>query len=78
MWEQVIPYIVMAGFAVLSALLGKKLQEAKGVMKELVEAMKTTIEAMEDGKITYEEAKKIVKEWKDVLEAFIKKKSPQQ
>ena len=78
MWEQIIPYIVMVVFAVLAAVFRRQLNLAKAVMKELAEAMSTTVKAMEDGKITLDEAKKIVKEWKDVLEAFIKKRKPQQ
>ena len=73
-WLQVLAYIVAIAFLVLSAIFRKQLAKAKKVMKELAEAMSTTVQAMEDGKITIEEAKKIVKEWKDVLDAFLGRK----
>ena len=73
-WLEIVAWIVAIAFLVLSAIFRKQVNQAKGVMKELAEAMSTTVQAMEDGKVTVEEAKKIVKEWKDVIDAFLKKK----
>jgi len=79
MWDispELLAYIITALLAILSAAFGskylmgkKKLSETVILAKELAEALKATSEAIADEHVTEEEAKKIVKEWKDVIEA---------
>jgi len=57
-------------FALLSTFLGTKYRKAKRIMRELAEAMNKTYKALEDDKITKEELKQVIKEWKDVLEIW--------
>lgn len=72
---EIIAYVITIALAVLSMVLGKKYKTAKskfseisGIAKELAEALKATSEAIEDEHISSDEAKEIVKQWKDVIE----------
>lgn len=79
MWDispEIVAYIVTLILAILSAVLGKKwsvaktkLSETSSLAKELAEALKATSEAIEDEHVTEAEAKDIVKQWKEVIEA---------
>ena len=77
-WLQALAYIVAVAFLVMSMIFRKQLVKAKKVMKELAEAMSETYKAIEDGKLTPEEVKKLIKEWKDVIDAFIQKREASQ
>jgi len=73
---EIVAYIITIILAVLSMVLGKKYKTAKTkfsdvshLATELAEALKDTSEAIEDEYVTEDEAKLIVKQWKEVIEA---------
>lgn len=66
---EIIAYIITAILAILSVALGKKWSMAKRLAKELAEALTATTRAIEDDHVTPDEAKKIIKEWTEVIEA---------
>lgn len=73
---EIVAYVITIALAVLSMVLGKKYKTAKTKLsgtahlaKELAEALKATSEAIDDKYVTEKEAKQIVKQWKEVIEA---------
>ena len=71
---EIFAYMITALLALLSVIFGKKystaekkLSETSSLAKELAEALKATSEAIEDKYISEDEAKQVVKEWKDVI-----------
>jgi len=65
-WTEVAAGVLVVVFGVATALLGNRLRKVKKVVKELAEAMTTTYKAIEDGKLSLNEAKQLIKEWSDV------------
>jgi len=55
---------------ILSALFGKKYRDAKKFLKELAEAIEETYKAIEDNKVTEQELKNVIKQWRDVLNLY--------
>jgi len=53
--------------AVLSAIFAAEWKRAKNFLKETSEALTTLYDAIEDDKITKEEAKRIAKEFEDLI-----------
>lgn len=73
---EIVAYIITVVLAVLSIVLGGKYKIVKSKFSdlsclavELAEALKQTSEAIEDEYVTEDEAKLIVKQWKEVLKA---------
>ena len=66
----IIAEILTVILLLLSIYFGSGYKKAKRIMKELAEAMDKTYKALEDDKITKEELKQIIKEWKDVLKVW--------
>lgn len=79
MWDispEIIAYIITAILVLLSLFFGKKYSTAEKKLvgittlaKELAEALKATSEAIADKYVTEKEAKQIIKEWEEVIEA---------
>jgi len=61
--------IVVAVLFVVSLFCGLKWKQAKGLLKEVAEALTATSDALEDNDITALERKKLFKEWGDVIMA---------
>jgi len=59
--------IIATVLTVLSAIFAAEWRRAKSLLKETSEALSTLYNAIEDDKITKEEAKKIAKEFKDLI-----------
>lgn len=55
---------------VLAIYFGSKYRKVKNAMKELAEAINTTYKALEDNKLTEEELKQLIKEWKDFISSL--------
>lgn len=70
-WADILSYVLVIILAILCSYLGARLSKARRIMKELSEAFDETAKAIEDNKLTLEEARKVVKEWKDVIDAFL-------
>ena len=51
----------------LSAYLGSKLRKANVAIRYVINALETTEKAIEDGQVTPEEVKEMIKAWKEVL-----------
>jgi len=66
MFAQVLSVIL----GILAIYFGFQYAKFKKVVEELAEAVMETSKAIEDDNITEDELKKLVKEWKDVLEVF--------
>jgi len=62
-----IAQILTIVLALLSIYFGGKYRKAKRIMKELAEAVNSTYKALEDNQLTEEELRRVLKEWKDVL-----------
>jgi len=60
--------VLTAILAVVSFLLGAKWRKAKAVLRDLAKALEDTYQALEDDKLTKEELKQLIKDWKKVLE----------
>jgi len=69
-WFNVVAVLVTA-FAAIFA--GSYFSKFKLLVKELKEAFAVLEEALQDDKITVEELKRVVVEFKDVLLVFVKK-----
>ena len=73
---EIVAYIITIILALLSVILGKKYKTAKtkfsdmsSLAADLAVALKDTSEAIEDEYVSEDEAKLIVKQWKEVIEA---------
>ena len=64
--------ILAVVFGVAATFLGVKYQKVKKTVKEVGEAITVTANAIDDDKITEEELKMVVKEWKDVVSIWAK------
>jgi len=59
--------IVATALTVLSAIFAVEWRRAKSLLKEASEALSALYNAIEDDKITKEEAKRIAKEFEDLI-----------
>ena len=73
---EIVAYILTIALIILSMVLGGKYKTAKSkffdvshLATELAQALKATSEAIDDEHISEDEAKGIVKQWKEVIEA---------
>lgn len=74
--SETIAYILSFVLAILSLVFGEKYAKYKSKATKFAAAMKATIDAIEDDKITDEEAKSIIKYWKEIFDeakALLKK-----
>ena len=62
-WLEILAIVL----GILSILFGAKWKQAKGLIKEIAEALTVTSNAITDNNITSDERKNIVKEWGDVI-----------
>ncbi len=60
--------VLTAILAVVSFFLGARWRKAKAVLRDLAKALEDTYQALEDDKLTKEELKQLIKDWKKVLE----------
>jgi flagellar motility protein MotE (MotC chaperone) len=56
--------------SIAAGYFGAKYSKYKRVLKELSEAINETYKVLEDNKITKKELKRLIKEWKDVLDSL--------
>ena len=74
MISEVVAWILVILFAIISFLLGKKLSIAVKIVHKMRELLEEIDRAIEDGKLEYEEAKRIlekVNELKELIEELI-------
>jgi len=62
-----IAQILTVVLALLTIYFEDRYMKAKRIMKEFAEAVNSTYKALEDNRLTEEELRQVLKEWKDVL-----------
>lgn len=70
-WFEILAYVIGILGIILGGTFWKKWNQTVKLLKELGEAFTKTGEALEDRDITTEEAMALLKEWKDVVAAFL-------
>ena len=61
--------IALGVLFLLSVIFGLKWKQAKGLLKEVAEALTATSQALEDDDVTDIERRKLMREWSDVITA---------
>ena len=70
-WWVIVSYVVGILGVVLGAIFSLKWGQAVTFLKELGDAFTKTGVALEDKNLTQEEATALLKEWREVVEAFL-------
>jgi len=70
MSPEVISVVVSGVLAVVGSVFGAKLLKYKNFAINAIELLKAIADGLADGKLTSDEAKRISKELKDVLDSF--------
>ena len=71
-WGQALSIAVGAAGGLFGLFFAMKWQNVINLLKELGEAITETGKALEDKKLTEEELRDLVREWKEAIEAAVK------